>query len=249
MSQTHRPATAEERRQLARAGYFVRHSFFSRQEIDQVESAADQAIRYHNDRYDDAENSVYRSVSVKDGITFVNQAADRSGVTGPLDSFSMREPVARFARSVTGDGAAHHCWQLVYKHPRFEQTFPWHQDHIHTPTDRHFYNMWIALSDMSVENGCLWVLPGVGLNEILEYHDTPHGKSCWPLDHPDQGVPMEMERGSIFVITSHTLHKSGGNRTGTMRKAMLLAFVDRAASVMGRPVRCMPYPEHAAVTA
>jgi ectoine hydroxylase-related dioxygenase (phytanoyl-CoA dioxygenase family) len=108
--------------------------------------------------------------------------------------------------------------------------------------------MWIALSDMSVENGCLWVLPGIGLGEVLEYRDTPYGKSCWPLDHPNQGVPMEMERGSIFVITSHTLHKSGANRTGRMRKAMLLAFVDRQASVLGQPVRCTPYPEYAAVT-
>jgi ectoine hydroxylase-related dioxygenase (phytanoyl-CoA dioxygenase family) len=57
---------------------------------------------------------------------------------------------------------------------------------------------------------------------------------------------MEMERGSIFVITSHTLHKSGGNLTGQMRKAMLCAFVDRAALVMGKPVRCTPYSEYVA---
>jgi ectoine hydroxylase-related dioxygenase (phytanoyl-CoA dioxygenase family) len=248
MSQNNYPATVAERAQLARDGYFVRQGFFSRSELAEIQSAADEAVRYHNARWADAENTVYRSVSVKDGITFVNQSADQSGVTDPLDVFSVREPVVAFARSVAGEGAAHLCWQLVYKHPRFEQPFPWHQDHIHTPADRHFYNMWIALSDMSVENGCLWVLPGIGLNEVLEYHDTPSGKSCWPLDNPNQGVPMEMERGSIFAITSHTLHKSGPNRTGEMRKAMLLAFVDRDALVMGKPVRCTPYPEYVAVS-
>jgi phytanoyl-CoA hydroxylase len=37
----------------------------------------------------------------------------------------------------------------------------WHQDEAHIPTrDRSLTAVWIALDDATVENGCLWVIPG-----------------------------------------------------------------------------------------
>ena len=37
----------------------------------------------------------------------------------------------------------------------------WHQDEYYIPTrDRSLTAAWIALDDATVENGCLWVLPG-----------------------------------------------------------------------------------------
>jgi ectoine hydroxylase-related dioxygenase (phytanoyl-CoA dioxygenase family) len=239
------PATTAEVDQLKSQGYFVRHGFFSKGQLDRVEELADRAVAYHN-RALDEDFSVYRSVSVKDGIVFANEFFDDSGVSAELRRFAAQPQIAEFERSIVGADAAHHLWQIVYKFPHFPNPFPWHQDHIHTPADRPFYNIWIALSDMSVENGCLRVLPGVALDRILEYHDTPWGKSCWSFDHKNQGIPMEMKRGSIFVVTSKTLHMSGGNLTDHCRKAMLLAFVDRKATVHGKPVRCSHYENMAA---
>ena len=37
----------------------------------------------------------------------------------------------------------------------------WHQDETHIPTrDRSLTAVWIAIDDATVENGCLWVIPG-----------------------------------------------------------------------------------------
>lgn len=231
--------TGAEMAQLVREGYFVRHGFFSPEELEDIERLADRSVQHHNHDFD--KDTPYRTVSVRDGIIFVNELSDDSGVNEMMLRFALAPGIASFLRSVAGPRAAHHCWQVVYKFPHFPQPFPWHQDHIHTPADRPFYNMWIALSDMTVSNGCLRVLPGVGLNELLPYHDTPFGKSCWPFDDPNQGVPLEMKRGSIFMLTSRTLHMSGGNLTGGMRKAMLLAFVDSEAIVKGKRVRSLAY--------
>jgi len=236
------PATEAEVKKLKSEGYFVRERFFAGAELDRVEELADRAIAFHNQCLDD-ESTMYRSVSVKDGIIFANEFSDGSGVGGELLSFALQPKVTTFARSVAGPDAAHHCWQIVYKFPHFTNPFPWHQDHIHTPADRPFYNVWIALSDMSVENGCLRVLPRIALDQVLEYHPTPFGMSCWSFDDPNQGIPMEMERGSVFVVTSHTLHMSGGNHTDHRRKAMLLAFLDRNATVYGKPVRFTDYDD------
>jgi hypothetical protein len=240
MKLNNHPAAPEEMEKLHAEGYFVREHFFAPHELDEIERVADGAVAYYNENPRDAQD-MYSIVSRKDGIIFVNQFMDESGAADAMLSFSLQPRIAEFARSVAGPRAAHHCYQLVYKYPQFRNPFPWHQDHIHTPSNRPFYNMWIALSDMSVENGCLRVLPGVGLDTVLEYHDTPYGKSCWPLDHPDQGVPMEMRRGSIFMITSHTLHSSGGNYSDNLRKAMLMVFIDQDATVFTNPVRTNSY--------
>lgn len=240
MSPNTATATREELAKLHDQGYFIREGFFSPHELKAVEQAADKAVSYHNENRP-AGQDMYSSVSCKDGIIFVNEFMDNSGEAEELLRFALQPRVAEFARSVAGSRVAHHCYQLVYKFPQFHNPFPWHQDHNHTPANRNFYNMWIALSDMTIANGCLRVLPQIGLDNLLPYHDTPFGKTCWPLDHPEQGVPMEMEQGSIFMITSHTLHSSGGNYTDSVRKALLLAFIDEDATVFGEPVRASHY--------
>jgi phytanoyl-CoA hydroxylase len=240
MTRNDYPALPAELEQLHTEGYFIRDRFFAPEDLDEICEWADRAVAYHNvtprEKFD-----MYQSVSRRDGIMFVNEFIDNSQSHRALQTFAFQPRIVAFNRSVAGPRAAHHCYQLVYKFPQYRAPFPWHQDHIHTPTDRCFYNMWIALNDMTVENGCLWVLPRVGLDTVLEYHDTPYGKSCWSLEAPEQGIPMEMKRGSIFVITSKTLHKSGPNCTDTMRKAMLIAFVDQDAIVYGAPVEAIPY--------
>lgn len=232
-------ATTAEIEALHREGYFVREGFFSPSELYEVEQAADRAIDFYNQR--SRGGDMYSSVSHKDGIQFVNEFQDESGNKDALRRFAMQPKIVEFARAIAGPRTAHHCYQVVYKFPQFHHPFPWHQDHIHTPTDRYFYNMWIALNDMNVENGCLRVLPGIGLDKVFDYHDTPSGRACWPMDHSNQGIPLEMKRGSVFVITSKTLHSSGGNYTNGMRKALLVVFVSSEATVYGQPVRCLRY--------
>jgi phytanoyl-CoA hydroxylase len=44
----------------------------------------------------------------------------------------------------------------------------WHQDETHIPTrDRSLTAAWIALDDATVENGCLWVIPGSHRRGVL----------------------------------------------------------------------------------
>lgn len=240
MTDNTHPATPGEVEKLLKNGFFIRRRFFAPHELDEVEQTADKAVAYYNQHRRDAQD-MYNEVSRKDGIIFVNEFIDESGMHDAMMRFALQPRIAEFARAIIGPRAAHHCYQIVYKFPQYHHPFPWHQDHIHTPANHSFFNMWIALSDMSVKNGCLRVLPKIGLDTVFEYHDTPYGKACWPLDDPNQGVPMEMERGSIFVITSRTLHASGGNYTDDFRKAMLLCFIDEEATVYNQPVRMTRY--------
>ena len=234
------PARADEARALAEQGSFIREGFFTSEEIDRLEAIADSAVAWRNDdmgRYDD----LFSRISTRDGFVFVNELYDDSPFRQALHAFCLSPPVRDMARALGGPDVAHCCYQLVYKFAGHDRSFAWHQDEVNTPADPPFFNMWIALSDMDLDNGCLWTRPGAALDAVLPHEQTPQGLSAWPLDDPDQGVPLRMRRGDICMMSSRALHKSGGNRSSRDRKAMLIIFMDRNARVHGQTVPTTAY--------
>ncbi|HEX3351129.1 MAG TPA: phytanoyl-CoA dioxygenase family protein [Acetobacteraceae bacterium] len=234
------PARQEEARALSEHGFFIRERFFAAAEIDAVEVAADAAIAWRNDNFE-RYHDLFAQISTRDGFVFVNELFDDSTAAAALRAFCLRPAVRDMARTLGGPDVAHCCYQLVYKFAGHNRAFAWHQDEVHTPSDPPFFNMWIALSDMDLDNGCLWTKPGVALDRVLPHAQTQEGLLAWPLDHPDQGVPLRMRRGDICLMGSKALHKSGPNRSARTRKAMLIVFMDRNAHIRGQTVPTIAY--------
>ena len=93
---------------------------------------------------------------------------------------------------------------------------PWHQDEYFIPTrDRSLTAVWIALDDATVENGCLWVLPGSHRRGVLyparEQHDPRFDCSIEAYDFPyadEDAVPVEIPAGSALIFNGYLLHRS-----------------------------------------
>jgi ectoine hydroxylase-related dioxygenase (phytanoyl-CoA dioxygenase family) len=106
----------------------------------------------------------------------------------------------------------------------------WHQDEYFIPTrDRSLTAAWIALDDATVDNGCLWVLPGSHSAGILypdrEHDDARFDCTVESYDFPyrdDQAVPVEVPAGSVVIFNGYLLHRSLPNncRRG-MRRALV----------------------------
>jgi ectoine hydroxylase-related dioxygenase (phytanoyl-CoA dioxygenase family) len=234
------PARPEEVRTLRDEGCFIREGFFTQAEIDELEAAADSAVAWRNDHFERYQD-LFAKISTRHGFVFVNELFDDSPAAGALRSFCLRPAVRDMARALGGPDVAHCCYQLVYKFAGHDRQFAWHQDEVQTPSDPPFFNMWIALSDMDRENGCLWTKPGVALDRVLPHTQTTEGLSACPLDDPDQGVPLLMRRGDICMMGSKVLHKSSGNHSARDRKAMLIIFMDRNARIYGQTVPTVAY--------
>jgi ectoine hydroxylase-related dioxygenase (phytanoyl-CoA dioxygenase family) len=92
----------------------------------------------------------------------------------------------------------------------------WHQDEFFIPTrDRSLTAVWIALDDATVENGCLWVLPGSHRPGVLyptheqsdprfdctvEAHQFPYADT--------DAVPVEIPAGTAVFFNGYLLHRS-----------------------------------------
>ncbi len=108
----------------------------------------------------------------------------------------------------------------------------WHQDEAFIPTrDRSLCGAWIALDDATVDNGCLWTLPGRHRPGVLyptHPHDRPeewdHTEALVGLDLSG-AVPIEAERGSVVFFNGYLPHMSKRNRTGSYRRAFVSHYM------------------------
>lgn len=109
----------------------------------------------------------------------------------------------------------------------------WHQDEVYIPTrDRSLCGAWIALDNATVDNGCLWVLPGSHRNGYL-YPQRTHDRSG-EFDFADESygfdddaeVPVEVEAGSVVFFNGYLLHRSKKNRSGGYRRALVNHYMN-----------------------
>ena len=92
----------------------------------------------------------------------------------------------------------------------------WHQDETHIPTrDRSLTGVWIALDDATVENGCLWVIPGSHRAGVL-YPDREQNDPRFDCTREAYGfhyreedaVPVELPAGTALIFNGYLLHRS-----------------------------------------
>ena len=95
----------------------------------------------------------------------------------------------------------------------------WHQDEAFIPTrDRSLTGVWIALDNATVDNGCLWVIPGSHKPGILwpgRKHGDPrfdHTEESFGFPFsPRDAIPAELEPGSVLLFNGYLLHRSLNN--------------------------------------
>lgn len=106
----------------------------------------------------------------------------------------------------------------------------WHQDEFFIPTrDRTLTGAWIALDDATVENGCLWVIPGSHKHGVLWPqwdHDDPRfdctGEAYGFPYQDEDAIPVEVPAGTILFFNGYLLHRSLPNRAqGGYRRVLV----------------------------
>jgi phytanoyl-CoA hydroxylase len=119
--------------------------------------------------------------------------------------------------------------QFIFKNPgAYGQ--PWHQDSYYFPfAPDHQVGVWLAVTEATVANGCLWVLPGSHREPVHEHvpdrrPDSQHGY-VEIVDHDMYGaVPVLMDAGDLLVFDSHLMHRSTDNTSGGIRAAMVYHY-------------------------
>lgn len=126
------------------------------------------------------------------------------------------------------DGSVKCMQSMLFVKPPGFQGQAWHQDEIYIPTrDRSLIGAWIAMDDATVENGCLWVLPGSHRSGYL-YPQRDHnnndefdvGQESYGFDD-SPSVPVEVKAGAVVFFNGYLLHRSFRNRSHIYRRVLV----------------------------
>jgi phytanoyl-CoA hydroxylase len=119
----------------------------------------------------------------------------------------------------------------IFKQPRIGGEVRCHQDSsfLHTEPAR-LLGLWFALEDATVDNGCLWALPG-GHRGGLRARFVREGRAtrmeqldARPWDEAAL-VPLEIAAGGLVVLDGLLPHLSYANRSERSRQAYTLHLV------------------------
>jgi phytanoyl-CoA hydroxylase len=120
----------------------------------------------------------------------------------------------------------------IFKQPRIGGEVTCHQDSTFLYTEpTAIAGLWFALEDATIENGCLWAIPGehkLGLKSRWlrstegEMKFEVFDSSSWP---EDRLVPLEVRKGSLIILNGQLPHKSLANRSTKSRHAYTLHVI------------------------
>ncbi len=126
--------------------------------------------------------------------------------------------------------------QIQYKPPRVGGPTTWHQDHPYWPIIQpaDLVSAWVALDDATVENGCMWMVPG-------SHRWGPHKGGTIGTDpetfapQPDmallpegavvQPVACEVKKGQVMFHHCLTWHGSPNNDSDRGRPAIAVHYM------------------------
>ena len=127
--------------------------------------------------------------------------------------------------------------QALFKKPWANPT-AWHLD---TPfwsfSNRDALSIWIALDDATIENGCLYFIPGS--HKETNFKNIGIGKNMdsifehYPQFRTVQPVAAPLKAGSCSFHNGLTIHAAGANMTAGFRRAMTCAFMPDGSTFNG----------------
>lgn len=230
-----------QRQAWARDGFFIIRGFADAEVGAQMEhEVVDMIRRDPPDRHPGVPAyATSGDLIIKPESTLDMQAGDADTViakvfnphlSGAARDFALSTRVAAIIEDLLGDSAAVFQSQFIFKNPRaFGQ--PWHQDSYYFPFDKQpQIGVWLAISEATLENGCLSVLPGSHSAHQIFSHN-PDSRT-----HVNQGylevreaddaaaVPVLMQPGDVLFFHSYLLHKSEDNRATSRRSAMVYHY-------------------------
>lgn len=159
--------------------------------------------------------------------------------------FAVADPTTRLVAQLLGsDDVDVFLSQFIFKNAGAWGQ-PWHQDSYYFPFDppRPVLGVWLAISEATLANGCLHVLPGSHREPIKTHVDDRRPNANYGyveiIDHDmSDSIPVLMQPGDLLLFDSHLMHRSTDNETDGVRAAMVFHYAragthDRTVELKG----------------
>lgn len=128
-----------------------------------------------------------------------------------------------------------------------------HQDasFLHTEPLGRLLGVWIALEDATLENGCLWFIPGSHTSGVSRRMVRAPAGTRFLGAEPERDhslfVPTPVRRGALVLIHGEVVHKSEQNRSARSRHAYTFHLMEASGTTWShenwlQPTAELPFP-------
>src|ERR1700734_4176430 len=231
------PLSEQERWQLQDDGYLVREGIFSRKQCEalnahmlrKIEEAAEEYVtgartdfvssfgksKRHFEVFWDFSDSFPIELVASEWHHYVQRIGHGLHLVDPEFLRFCRAPaLACVLEQAIAPPVKIVLSVVVYKQPNQKVGYyPWHQDAVYVRTEPlSLVNTFIALDDMTKENGCLEVVPGTQRLGLEAHPHTPTHISIEDNSpgykhrtfRPEEVVSLPIEQGSVIILPGTT---------------------------------------------
>lgn len=144
-----------------------------------------------------------------------------------LNDFVLNGSSVLAASKILGDSFFLFNEQFVVKGAKTGASFAWHQDSAYVGfPHKPYISVWIALDDITQDNGCLYILPRdlEESNQIDPHEWDEENRELNGYSGDETGEAIICQAGTMIVFSSLTMHRSGPNLTNRLRRAYLVQY-------------------------
>ena len=148
-----------------------------------------------------------------------------------FDRFSRTNSIEQLALELGVDNPLLLQSMYIFKQPHIGGEVNCHQDCTFLYTEpQDILGLWFALEDATLENGCLWVLPGGHQRGLKSrWVRTENGMQFETFDTSpwaeEELIPLEVKKGSLIVLNGLLPHRSLENHSSKSRHAYTLHII------------------------
>jgi ectoine hydroxylase-related dioxygenase (phytanoyl-CoA dioxygenase family) len=221
-------------------GFVIQHDFLTPSELEEWREAVGDAVGGRGWKRLPTEDGTLGAPPASDdyyGNVFIQRI--NLWMDNPRVRALMLDPrIGKMAADLEGvDGIRVWHDQTLIKEPWGNPT-GWHLDNPYWSfSSRHAISIWIALDDATLENGCLFFLPGT--HKLATFDNSGIGPNMnalfkvYPQWVAMKSVAAPMKAGSCSFHNGLTAHGATANMTQGYRRAMTCAFMPDGATFNG----------------
>ena len=219
-------------------GFLIVEQFLNKDELDIWRAAVEQAVSLR-DRNRLPAGSHDLPQKAEDETVFrqrINLWMDHDGIRALM----LDGRLGKMAADLEGvDGIRIWHDQALIKLPWANPT-AWHQDNTKWSfSSEHATTIWVALDDATVQNGCMFFMPGSHKQRLDDYPADGNRVSALFDAYPELGkmepVPVHMPAGGCSFHNGLIVHGAGANMTPNPRRAFTCAYMPDHSRFNGEP--------------
>lgn len=226
-------------------GYVVIEDFLNADELETWRTAVTEALIERNgQKMPGKDIKIGQDDGINKDADYYNNVFDQLlnlwQTNDKVKALMLDKRIGKMAADLSGaDGIRIWHDQALIKKPWANPT-SWHLD---TPfwsfSDRRALSIWVALDDATLENGCLFFIPGT--HKQTTFENPSIGKNMgaifnfYPQFKGFKSVSAPMKAGSCSFHCGLTVHGANANMTPGFRRAMTCAYMPDGNIFNGEP--------------